>query len=44
VETEFDSIGVDTSDDLERARGALAARGGGFPAEPARARAEVARG
>jgi 3-deoxy-manno-octulosonate cytidylyltransferase (CMP-KDO synthetase) len=44
VETEFDSIGVDTSEDLERVRGALTARGGGFPAEPARARAEVARG
>ncbi len=44
VETEFDSIGVDTPEDLARARGALAAQGGGFPAEPARARAEVARG
>ena len=39
VETEFDSIGVDTPEDLERVRTALAARGGGFPAEPASVRA-----
>jgi 3-deoxy-manno-octulosonate cytidylyltransferase (CMP-KDO synthetase) len=43
VETEFDSIGVDTPEDLERVRSALAARGGSFPAEPAGARAGIAR-
>jgi hypothetical protein len=44
VETEFDSIGVDTPEDLERVRTALAERGGGFAGEPADARAGVARG
>ena len=43
VETEFDSIGVDTPEDLERVRTALGARGSGFPAEPAGARGGVAR-
>jgi 3-deoxy-manno-octulosonate cytidylyltransferase (CMP-KDO synthetase) len=44
VETAFDSIGVDTPEDLERVRSALTARCGDFPAEPAGARAEAARG
>ena len=43
VETNFDSIGVDSPEDLERVRAVLAARGGGFPGEPAGARAGVAR-
>ena len=38
VKTEFDSIGVDTAEDLARVRTALAAGGAGFPAEPAGAR------
>jgi len=42
VETSFDSIGVDTPQDLERVRIALAARGGGLPGEPATARTGVA--
>jgi 3-deoxy-manno-octulosonate cytidylyltransferase (CMP-KDO synthetase) len=43
VETHFDSIGVDSPEDLERVRAVMAAREGGFPGEPAGARAGVAR-
>jgi len=44
VKTEFDSIGVDTAEDLARVRTALAARGAGFPAEPAGARGGIGHG